>query len=66
MIRTPERDVGALMLDHALLEEAVAAAQADAVRRHRLLGQPVATWRDGRVVVESSETQRREREEPSR
>ena len=66
MIRKSDRDVGALMQDHALLEEAVAAAQADAVRRHRLLGQPVATWRDGRVVVEPGATQRAEREEPSR
>ena len=52
MIKRPERDLAALMHDETLLENAVAEAQADAVRRHRLLGQPVVLWRDGRVVYE--------------
>ncbi|MEJ7811501.1 MAG: hypothetical protein WKG32_13900 [Gemmatimonadaceae bacterium] len=52
MIRRPNRDIAALLLDRAVLDCAVARARAEAVRRHRLLGQPIATWRDGRVVIE--------------
>ena len=52
MIMRPERELDVLVLDDDLFDSAVAEAQADAARHHRLLGQPIAIWRDGRVVVE--------------
>jgi hypothetical protein len=45
-------DLTRLVADDALFDRAVAEAQADAARRHRLLGQPLVIWRDGRVVLE--------------
>lgn len=44
------RDLDGLFRDDALLDAAVAAAQHDVARHHRLLGRPIAVWRDGRVV----------------
>lgn len=52
MIRQRKRDVCAQLQDRDELEGIVMQAQRAAIRRHRLLGQPVAVWRDGRVVVE--------------
>ena len=52
MIMRPEHELDALVLDDDLFDRAVAKAQAEVVRRHALLGQPIAVWRDGRVVVE--------------
>lgn len=50
---TSERpDLAALVIDDDLFDRAVAEAQAEAVRRHRLLGQPVVVWRDGNIVIE--------------
>lgn len=54
MTKPPPRDLAALMEDDALIDAAVAAAQTDAVRRHRLLGESIVYWRDGRVVVETT------------
>ena len=51
MIKREEKDVGALMIDGDALDRAMVTAQIEAVRRHRLLGLPVAVWRDGRLVV---------------
>lgn len=47
-----ERDVGVLIRDRARVARAIAQAQVEAVRRHRLLGQPIVLVRDGRVVEE--------------
>jgi hypothetical protein len=47
-----DRELDALVLEDDLFDRAVAKAQAEAVRRHALLGQPIAVWRDGRVAVE--------------
>ena len=52
MIDKPKRRLEELVEDHEVFDRAVAKAQAEAVRRHRLLGQPVAIWRDGQVVIE--------------
>lgn len=56
MIRRPTADLSALMQDHALLERAVGRAQAEAARLHRLLGQPLVVWRDGRVEIEQPQS----------
>ena len=52
MIRQRERDVAALLQDSDELAGIVSEAQRAAIRRHRLLGHPIAIWRDGRVVIE--------------
>lgn len=56
MILEPGRDLTALLMDDDLFDRAVATAQAEAARRHRLLGQPLAVWREGRVVIETADT----------
>jgi hypothetical protein len=40
----------------AAVEEALNRASEQAVLRHQLLGQDVAIWRDGKMVVISSQT----------
>jgi hypothetical protein len=40
-----------LLANDALIEKALQRAARQALRQHRLLGVPIATWRDGRVVV---------------
>lgn len=56
MIDRAKRALSELVDDDALFARAVVRAQMEAIRRHRLLGQPVAIWRDGRVVVELADT----------
>ena len=51
MIRRGEKDVAALMVNGEELDRAMATAQIEALRRHRLLGLPIVTWRDGRVAI---------------
>ena len=43
-------DMGAIFADGAAIERALTLAVRDAVLRHKRLGQPIAIWRDGRVV----------------
>lgn len=33
------------------LEQGLKKAVADAIKRHKLLGQSIAVWRDGKVVI---------------
>lgn len=47
------RDVASLMEDGAAVDRAVQAAFADAVRRHREAGVPMAMWEDGGVRMVS-------------
>ena len=47
------RDVAALMADGAAVDGAMEAAFADAVRRHREAGVPMAMWEDGAVKMVS-------------
>jgi hypothetical protein len=42
--------LGERLRDDRLIEDAMARAIRDALRRHKQAGNPVATWRDGRVV----------------
>jgi hypothetical protein len=46
------RTLAQLVHDDEIFDRAVARAQSQALLRHRLLGQAVAIWRDGRVVIE--------------
>lgn len=43
-------DIGALLEDREAVDRALQKAVRDAVRRHKLLGNPVAVWRDGSVL----------------
>ena len=47
------RDVAALMKDGAAVDRAMEAGFADAVRRHREAGVPMAMWEDGVVKMVS-------------
>ena len=38
------------MRNQPLIQEALREAVQDAVREHKLLGQPIVIWRDGQVV----------------
>ena len=43
-------DIGERLADLNGMQAALAAGVRAAVRRHKLLGNPIAVWRDGRVV----------------
>ena len=45
-----QRDIEALFVDGTEIDEALKQAVREAVLRHKLLGNPIATWRDGKVV----------------
>jgi hypothetical protein len=47
------RDVAALMSDGTAVDRALQSAFADAVRRHREAGVPMAMWEDGAVKMVS-------------
>ena len=44
------KDITELFRDGAMIDEAVKKAVAQALRMHKLMGNPVAEWRDGKVV----------------
>lgn len=46
-----EPTVAELFEDGRLIDEALRQAARDARRLHKALGNPMATWRDGRVVL---------------
>jgi hypothetical protein len=46
----PERDIGELFDDDELIARALAEGVRDALRQHKAAGNPIAAWRDGRVV----------------
>jgi hypothetical protein len=43
--------IGELFEDGRAIDRALRLGVRDALRRHKLLGQRVATWKDGRVVI---------------
>ncbi len=51
-MRSP-KDIGAIMRDGSAVDRAMAAAHADAVRRHRQANVPMVMWEDGRTVLVS-------------
>jgi hypothetical protein len=50
MERETTKDIAKIFEDGTLIDEALATAVRDAVRMHKLMGNPVAEWRDGKVV----------------
>ena len=42
-------DIEAAFADGTVIDEAIAKGIREAVRRHKLLGQPIAVWRDNKV-----------------
>jgi hypothetical protein len=44
------KDIPAIFREGTLIEKAVRKAVAQALRVHKALGNPVAEWRDGKVV----------------
>ena len=51
MISKPPKNVDELFRDGTPIDAAMREAARDAVRRHKLLGIPVATWQNGQVVI---------------
>lgn len=43
-------DIGSILEDDQRIDRALGRAVRDALRRHKALGNPVATWRDRKVV----------------
>jgi hypothetical protein len=52
MIRKDDSyDITRVFRDRTPIDQALAAARREAVRQHKLTGQPLVTWRDGKVVL---------------
>lgn len=51
MIRATSDDIAARFADDEAVEAALNRAVRDAVLRHKKLGESIAVWRDGRVVI---------------
>lgn len=45
-----KRPIAEIIADDDVITQALRRGVRDALRRHKLLGNPVAEWRDGRVV----------------
>ena len=45
-----KRTIAEILADDKVIDRAMGDAVMEALRRHKLLGNPVAEWRDGRVV----------------
>jgi hypothetical protein len=50
MSSEPKRDIEEILECDEVIDEAVRSAVRDALRFHKALGNPIAEWRDGRVV----------------
>jgi hypothetical protein len=46
-----ERDISTIFTTPGLVKAAFDQGIRDAVRRHKLLGESIAVWRDGKVVI---------------
>ena len=44
-----KKDIEAIFADGTEIDKALKEAAQEAVRRHKLLGNPIAVWRDGKV-----------------
>lgn len=49
MSEPPRTDIAAIFAEGTQIDEALRLAVREAVRRHKLLGNPIAVWRDGKV-----------------
>jgi hypothetical protein len=50
MSEEPQRSISEILADHAAVTAALGRAAREAVLKHAQAGQPVATWKDGKVV----------------
>jgi hypothetical protein len=48
--KDPRKDIDAVFAEGVEIDRALQGAVREAIRRHKLLGNPIATWRDGEVV----------------
>ncbi len=46
----PTKDIAEIFREGTLIDEALQKAVTQALRMHKLMGNPVAEWRDGKVV----------------
>jgi len=50
MSERPKKDIDAIFAEGTEIDRALAKAVREAIRRHKLLGNPIAIWRDNQVV----------------
>jgi hypothetical protein len=50
VVSEPARDLDAILADTSRIEAALRSAVRGALRDHKRAGNPIAVWRDGRVV----------------
>jgi len=50
MIRKAQKTITEIFQDRALIDKALARGVRDALLFHKRIGNPIAVWRDGRVV----------------
>jgi len=50
MSERPKKDIDAIFAEGTEIDRALAKAVRGAIRRHKLLGNPIAIWRDNQVV----------------
>ena len=51
MVKTDSQKIDEFFSDNQRLTQAMGTAVQDAMRVHKLLGHPIVTWRDGKVVI---------------
>ena len=49
MADLPKKDIDAIFADGTAIDEAIKRSVREAIRRHKLLGNPIAVWRDDKV-----------------
>ena len=49
--RDDSPDIDQIFRERTPIDQALAKARREAVRQHKLTGQPLVTWRDGKVVL---------------
>jgi hypothetical protein len=47
----PKKSIRDLFLEGTPIDEALRRGVRDALRMHKMLGNPIAIWRDGKVVI---------------
>jgi len=54
-MKSENKDISTILMDEQAVERALRKGVAQALWRHKRLGQSIAVWRDGRVVHLSAE-----------
>jgi hypothetical protein len=66
MRRKSGKDISKIFAEGTLIDEALRQGVREAIRQHRLVGLPMAVWRDGKIMHIPAEQLEREVEELDR